>query len=109
MVAAELPTRRQHAWLVAAQHGDHRAFERLVAAHMHELHLHCYRILGSLHDADDATQETIVRAWRALPRFGGRRLLRPWLYKIAANVCINMSERSSRRVLSLDASPDDRL
>jgi RNA polymerase sigma-70 factor (TIGR02960 family) len=92
----------QAALLASAQRGDGAAFERLVAPHSAELHVHCYRMLGSFHDADDAMQETMMRAWRALPSFGGQRQLRAWLYKIATNVCIDIGRGRSPRAISLD-------
>jgi RNA polymerase sigma-70 factor (ECF subfamily) len=88
--------------------GDEDAFSRLIEAHRAELHAHCYRMLGSFHDAEDAFQETLLRAWRALPRFGGPRLLRPWLYKIATNVCLNALKRRPRRVLPREFGPPRR-
>ena len=69
---------------MAARDGDQAAFGELVEPYRHELHVHCYRMLGSLDDADDALQETLLRAWRALRRFDGRAP-RAWLYKIAAS------------------------
>ena len=63
----------------AAQGGDVGAFERLVAGYRRELYAHCYRMLGSAADAEDALQETLLRAWRALPQFAGRSSLRSWL------------------------------
>ncbi len=96
--------------LEAARGGDEDAFRRLIEPHRAELHAHCYRMLGSLHDAEDALQETLLRAWKALPRFGGRRLLRPWLYRIATNVCLDALAKRPRRLLPIEqgspASPD---
>jgi RNA polymerase sigma-70 factor, ECF subfamily len=95
-------TRTEVGLLDAARGGDGEAFRRLVDPHRADLHAHCYRMLGSLHDADDALQETLLRAWRALGRFGGRGLLRPWLYKIATNVCLDTLARQPRRLLPVD-------
>jgi RNA polymerase sigma-70 factor (ECF subfamily) len=81
------------------------AFRELVEAHRGELHGHCYRMLGSLHDADDALQDTLLRAWRGLPRFRGRSSLRTWLYRIATNVCVDMINRRPKRVLPIDYGP----
>ena len=91
--------------LEAAQRGDDDAFGRLAAAYRGELHAHCYRMLGSAADAEDALQETLLRAWRALPRFEGRSSVRSWLYKIATNVCLRAIERRPRRVLPVDYGP----
>jgi RNA polymerase sigma-70 factor, ECF subfamily len=81
---------------------DEGAFRALVEGQRAELHSHCYRMLGSLHDADDALQETLLRAWRALPRFHGRSSVRTWLYRIATNVCIDAIARRPKRVLPVD-------
>jgi RNA polymerase sigma-70 factor (ECF subfamily) len=88
-----------------ADDGDEGAFRALVEAQRAELHSHCYRMLGSLHDADDALQETLLRAWRALPCFHGRSSVRTWLYRIATNVCIDAIARRPRRVLPVDYGP----
>jgi len=88
--------------LTAAQAGGEDAFRRLVEQHQGELHAHCYRMLGSVHDAEDALQEALLRAWRALPRFEGRSSLRSWLYKIATNTCLDVVARRPKRVLPID-------
>jgi len=80
-------------------------FELLVHTHRAELHAHCYRMLGSLYDADDALQDTLLRAWRALPAFEGRSSERTWLYRIATNVCLDALSRRRRRVLPADCGP----
>jgi RNA polymerase sigma-70 factor (ECF subfamily) len=89
--------------LAAARAGDDRAFGLLVEPHRRELHAHCYRMLASLHDAEDALQETLLRAWRSLSRFEGRSSLRTWLYAIATNACLRAVERRPARTLPLDA------
>src|ERR671915_586716 len=80
-------------------------FRRLADDHRGELLPHCYRMLGSLHDAEDALQETLLRAWRGLPDFGGRSSVRTWLYTIATNVCMDVLGRRSKRVLPMDYGP----
>src|SRR3954465_12513242 len=85
--------------LAAAQRGDENAFGQLVEPHRGELHAHCYRMLGSVHDAEDALQEVLLRAWRGLERFEGRSSLRSWLYTIATNVSLNQIARRPKRVL----------
>jgi RNA polymerase sigma-70 factor (ECF subfamily) len=77
----------------APRRDDEEAFRRIAEEHRPALHLHCYRMLGSVHDAEDAFQETMLRAWRGLPRFQGRSSLRSWLYRIATNVCIDAIKR----------------
>jgi RNA polymerase sigma-70 factor (ECF subfamily) len=91
--------------LTAARGGDEAAFASLVDPYRPELHAHCYRMLGSLHDADDALQETLLRAWRGLSRFEGRSSLRSWLYTIATNTCLTHIERRPKRVLPIDYAP----
>jgi RNA polymerase sigma-70 factor (ECF subfamily) len=84
---------------------DETAYQQLVEPHRRELHAHCYRMLGSMHDADDALQEALLRAWRGLERFEGRSSLRSWLYRIATNVCLDAIERRPKRVLPIDHVP----
>jgi RNA polymerase sigma-70 factor (ECF subfamily) len=91
--------------LAAARRGDEDAYGRLVGPYRAELDAHCYRMLGSAADAEDALQETLLRAWRALPRFEGRSSLRSWLYKIATNACLRVIERRPKRVLPIDYAP----
>jgi RNA polymerase sigma-70 factor (ECF subfamily) len=91
--------------LAAARAGDEDAYARLVAPLRGELHAHCYRMLGSVPDAEDALQEALLRAWRGLPRFAGRSSFRSWLYTIATNTCLRLIERRPRRVLPVDFGP----
>jgi len=89
----------------AAVGGDEGAFAELVQSHRRPLHAHCYRMLGSLQDVEDAVQETLLRAWRNLPSFEGRSSLRSWLHSIATNVCLRAIERRPSRVLPIDYGP----
>jgi RNA polymerase sigma-70 factor, ECF subfamily len=83
--------------LLRARAGDEEAFRELTELHRRELQLHCYRILGSLQDAEDAVQETLLAAWRGLQGFEGRASLRAWLYRIATNRCLNALRDRRRR------------
>jgi RNA polymerase sigma-70 factor, ECF subfamily len=91
--------------LPAARAGDEDAFRRLLEIYRGELHAHCYRMLGSVHDAEDALQDASLRAWRGLAKFEGRSSLRSWLYRIATNSCLNAIARRPKRVLPLDYGP----
>jgi RNA polymerase sigma-70 factor (ECF subfamily) len=89
--------------LSAARNGDEDAYQRLVEPRRAELHAHCYRMLGSVHDAEDALQDALLRAWRGIGRFEGRSSLRSWLYRIATNTCMDLAGK--RRVLPIDYGP----
>ena len=91
--------------LERARAGDERAFGRLLEPYRGELHAHCYRMLGSVHDAEDALQDALLRVWRALAKFEGRSSLRSWLYTIATNTCLDQIARRSKRVLPIDYGP----
>ncbi len=80
-----------------ARAGDGAAFRALTEPHRRELHVHCYRMLGSLQDAEDALQDTMLSAWRGLNSFGGRASLRTWLYRIATNRCLSALRTTRRR------------
>ena len=89
LVAADLISR--------ARAGDGQAFKRLTEPHRRELQVHCYRMLGSFQDAEDALQDTLLAAWQGLAGFEGRASLRTWLYRIATNQCLNALRSASRR------------
>src|ERR1700730_12810393 len=89
--------------LARAQRGDEDAFAELTAPYRRELQLHCYRILGSLQDAEDLLQETLLAAWRGLEQFEGRSSLRSWLYTIATNRCLNARRAGARRPQAVGA------
>jgi RNA polymerase sigma-70 factor, ECF subfamily len=92
--------------LAAAQSGDANAFSELTEPYRRELQVHCYRILGSLHEAEDMVQETLLKAWKRLSTYEGRASFRAWLYKIATNTCLDfLDQRRSRRLLPLDVNP----
>src|ERR1044071_9929480 len=84
------------------------AYEELIEPHRRELHAHCYRMLGSVQDAEDALQEALMRAWKALDRFEGRSSPRSWLYRIAPHACLDaLAKRQATRELPLNRDPDD--
>jgi RNA polymerase sigma-70 factor, ECF subfamily len=103
--ASTRATAQERELLAAARTGDERAYTRLVEPHRRELHAHCYRMLGSVHDAEDALQDAMLRAWRGLARFEGRSTVRSWLYTIATNACLNAIQRRPKRVLPVDYGP----
>jgi RNA polymerase sigma factor (sigma-70 family) len=80
-----------------ARTGDGDAFRELINPHRRELQVHCYRILGSFQDAEDALQDTPLAAWQGFSGFEGRASLRTWLYRIATNRCLNARRTASRR------------
>src|ERR671924_40592 len=86
--------------LARAQAGDQQAFRELTDPYRRELQLHCYRILGSVQDAEDLLQETLLAAWRGLEGYEGRASLRSWLYRIATNRCLNALRDSQRRPIT---------
>ena len=95
----------EKALLDSARRGDEDAFRDLVEIHRAELQGHCYRMLASVHDAEDAVQDALLRAWRSLPRFEGRSSIRTWLFKIATNTALDTAMRRGRRELPLDHGP----
>lgn len=99
MTTSETAVRRSHRRTADVE------FEALVGPHRRALHAHCYRMLASLHDADDALQETLLRAWRGLDGFDGRSSLRTWMHTIATNVCLRTMEGRQRHFLPVDTGP----
>jgi len=105
-VTAAQPARAdEKALLRQASEGDQGAFGELVGPYRGELRAHCYRILGSPHDAEDALQDALLRAWRGLPRFEGRGSVRSWLYTIASNAALDITRHRSRRELPVSFGP----
>src|SRR5574342_324525 len=86
--------------LAAARTGDSQKFSELTESYRRELQVHCYRILGSLHEAEDMVQETMLKAWKHIGSYEGRASFRSWLYKIATNTCLDfLDQKKSRRFL----------
>ncbi|MGI8631956.1 MAG: sigma-70 family RNA polymerase sigma factor [Solirubrobacterales bacterium] len=99
------PAVEDPALLDAARGGDEDAFTRLVEPYRGELTAHCYRMMGSLHDAEDALQDSMVRAWRGIERFEGRSSVRSWLYTISTNASLNAIAKRPKRVHPVDYGP----
>jgi RNA polymerase sigma-70 factor (ECF subfamily) len=102
-------TAEQRELLAAAGDGDEQAFGRLVEPYRRTLEIHCYRMLGSAHDAEDTVQETLLRAWRGLARFDRRASVHTWLYRIATNACLDELRRRPRRPEPIQPFPDERV
>jgi RNA polymerase sigma-70 factor (ECF subfamily) len=92
--------------LTKARAGDGEAFRQLTAPHHRELQVHCYRMLGSLQDAEDALQDTLLDAWRGLAGFEGRSSIRTWLYRVATNRCLNALRTANRRPAKAWGNPE---
>jgi len=105
MTSSTDTTTQEQVLLERAQAGDEQAFGRLIQPRRGELHAHCYRMLGSVHDAEDALQDAMLRAWRGLSHFEGRSSLRSWLYTIATNTCLDQIAKRPKRVLPIDYGP----
>jgi RNA polymerase sigma-70 factor, ECF subfamily len=105
MSTGQPTTETEAAILGAVRAGDQPTFAALAERYRRQLHVHCYRMLGSFDDAEDLVQETLLRAWRGRASFAGRSLFRTWLYRIATNACLNALERAPRRVLPQDVAP----
>jgi RNA polymerase sigma-70 factor (ECF subfamily) len=95
----------QNALVLATQAGDQKAFEALVGAYRRELLVHCYRMLGSFHDAEDLVQETLLRAWEKRATLTSPGSYRAWLYRIATNLCLNRLRSLPRRSLPPETHP----
>src|SRR4051794_26900252 len=83
--------------ITRARAGEGDAFRALTEPYRRELHVHCYRMLGSFQDAEDALQDTLLAAWQGLERFEGRASIRTWLYRVATNRCLNARRSAGRR------------
>lgn len=105
MDAVETSSAAERDLLESARRDDQGAFDRLVAPYHGELHAHCYRMLGAVHDAEDALQDALVGAWRGLSGFEGRSSVRSWLYRIATNACLRLIRERPKRLLAADYHP----
>src|SRR5215469_4299930 len=100
-----METSTQTTLVLAAQAGDQKAFETLVGAYRRELLVHCYRMLGSLHDAENLVQETLLRAWEKRATLTSPGAYRGWLYRIATNLCLDRLRSAPRRSLPPETHP----
>ena len=109
MSTGQYPNPMETEQFAAARNGDSQVFSELTEPYRRELELHCYRILGSLHEAEDMVQETLLKAWKRLDTYEGRASFRSWLYKIATNSCLDfLDQKKSRRLLPFEkSSPSD--
>ena len=98
-------TAAYEALLDRARSGDADAFVELTEPHRRELHVHCYRMLGSFDDADDAVQDTLLAAWRGLAAFQAKASVRTWLYRVATNTCLNLVRTATRRPQMTESLP----
>ena len=103
--AEKLSASDEPALIAAAQGGDERAFRKLVEPLRGPIHALCYQMLGSLHDAEDAYQEALLRAWRGIGSFDERSTIHTWIHRVATNVCLDALRRRTRRVVPLDYGP----
>ena len=102
MTMEKLTTEEESTLLARARHGDERAYEALIGGYRDELHAHCYRMLASVHDADDAVQDALLRAWKGLAGFEARSSIRTWLFRIATNTSFDLLKKRSRRELPIE-------
>src|SRR5262252_7005315 len=100
-----METLTQTPQVLAAQAGDEMAFETLVSAYRRELLVHCYRMLGSFHDAEDLVQEALLRAWEKRTTLTSPGSYRAWLYRIATNLCLDRLRTAPRRSLPSETHP----
>jgi len=104
-MSAASPHLHERELIGRARRGDEGAYRTLVERYRGELHAHAYRMLGSVHDAEDAMQDALLRAWRGLPRFDGRSALKSWLYRIVTNTCLDLIKKRPKKVLPIDHGP----
>ncbi|HET8951776.1 MAG TPA: RNA polymerase subunit sigma-70, partial [Solirubrobacteraceae bacterium] len=104
-MSAASPHLDERALIGRARRGDEGAYRALVERYRGELHAHAYRMLGSVHDAEDAMQDALLRAWRGVPRFDGRSALKSWLSRIVTNTCLDLIKKRPKKMLPIDHGP----